>query len=170
MGDLRRTLTAHLRPPVCLVGVGNPDRGDDGFGLRLAAWLADRGVPHVVLAERTPERWVETLARGGFRSVLFLDAVRIGADPGDAVFLTSAEIVSRYPQVSTHAVSLGTLARLIEADGPARVFLLGVQPRSLTVEPGLSEPVRTTLRILEQMLLEILTPVTEPLAIRGERP
>ena len=169
MAGLREALTAQLRPPVCVVGVGNPDRGDDGFGLRLAEWLRHHGAPDIILAERTPERWVGTLARGGFRTVLFLDAVRMGADHGAAVFLPSVEIVARYPQVSTHAVSLGTLARLSETDGPTRVFLLGVQPRSLGPEADLSEPVRTTLRLLGPLLLEILMPVTESLAIRGER-
>ena len=170
MTGLRDELDSRLRGRVCLVGVGNPDRGDDGFGVRLAEAMRAMGYLDVILAERTPERWVRTLAGGGFQAVVFLDAVRMGAAPGDAVFLTSAQIASRYPQLSTHALSLGTLARLIEAEGPTRVFLLGVQPQAVDHGTALSGPVRTTLEILRELLIEMLMPGTEPLAVCGERP
>jgi hydrogenase maturation protease len=170
MTTLRDELAACLRGRVCLVGIGNPDRGDDAVGVRLAEALRALGYRDVILAERTPERWVRALAHGGFQAVLFLDAVRMGAAPGDAALLASAQIASRYPQLSTHTLSLGTLARAIEADGPTRVFLLGVQPQAIDQGTELSGPVQTTLEILRHLLMEILMPVTEPLAVCGERP
>jgi len=162
--DLRRCLTGR----VCLVGIGNPDRGDDAFGLRLAEVMRDLGHSDVVLAERVPERWTERLARGGFQAVVFLDTVQMHAAPGDVVFLESAQIAARYPQLSTHKLSLGTLAALIEAEGPTRVFLFGVQPQSLDHGAELSVPVRTTLEILRDLLAEILTTRAEPLTVCGE--
>jgi hypothetical protein len=39
MPDLREQLRACLQGRVCLVGVGNADHGDDGFGVRLAESL-----------------------------------------------------------------------------------------------------------------------------------
>lgn len=170
MPTLRDELRRRLTGRVCLVGVGNPDRGDDAFGLRLAEAVRDLGHPDVILAERTPERWTERLARGGFRTVVFLDAVGMGAAPGDVIFLAGAEIAARYPQVSTHKLSLGTIARLIEAAGPTRVFLLGAQPRTVGHGAGLSAPLRTTLETLLDLLVETLLPVRgERLAACGER-
>ena len=162
--DLRRRLTGRA----CVVGIGNPDRGDDAVGLRLAEAVRDLGHPDVILAERAPERWAERLARGGFQAVVFLDAVQMRAAPGDAVFLEGAQIAARYPQVSTHKLSLGMLARLIEAESPTRVFLLGVQPQSLDYGTDLSMPVRTTFEILRDLLAEALTAGTEPLTVCGE--
>jgi hydrogenase maturation protease len=162
--DLRRCLTGR----VCLVGIGNPDRGDDAFGLRLAEAMRDLGHPDVVLAERVPERWTERLARGGFQAVVFLDTVQMNAAPGDVVFLESAQIAARYPQLSTHKLSLGTLAALIEVEGPTRVFLLGVQPQSLDYGAELSVPVRMTLEILRDLLAESLPTRAEPLTVCGE--
>jgi hydrogenase maturation protease len=154
---------------VGLVGIGNPDRRDDAFGLRLAEAVRDLGYPDVILAERTPERWMGRLARGEWQTVLFLDAVQMSAAPGDVIFLGGAEIAARYPQVSTHKLSLGTLARLIEAGGSTRVFFLGVQPHAVDQGAELSAPVRATLEILRDLLLDVLAPGTEPLAVCGER-
>lgn len=167
---LRQRLQACLTARVCLVGIGNPDRGDDGFGARLAEAVRTLGYPDVIVAERTPERYMTQLSRGDFQTVLFLDAVEMGAAPGGVVLLEGREIVARYPQVSTHKLSLGALARLIETEGSTRVFLLGVQPQSLGNASGLSEPVRTTLEILRDLLAEVLPAGTKPLAVCGERP
>jgi hydrogenase maturation protease len=169
MPTLRDALQERLAGRVGLVGIGNPDRGDDALGLRLAEAMRGLGFPDVILAERTPERWTERLARGAFRTVLFLDAVEMGAAPGDVIVLDAAEIVARYPQVSTHKLSLGTIARLIEAEGSARVYLLGVQPQSMDHGAELSAPVRTTLEILRDLLVAMLTIGSKPLAACGER-
>jgi len=168
MRDLRDDLRRCLTGRVCLVGIGNPDRGDDAFGVILADSMRRLGYPEVILADRTPERWTGWLAQSRFQAVLFLDAVEMGAAPGDVVFLASAQIAARYPQLSTHKLSLGTLAALIEAEGPTRVFLLGVQPQSLDYGADLSVPVRTTLEILRDLLAENLTTRAEPLTVCGE--
>jgi len=170
MPDLRDDLRRRLTARVCLVGIGNPDRGDDGFGARLAEAVRTLGYPDVIVAERTPERYMTQLSRGDFQTVLFLDAVEMGAAPGGVVLLEGREIVARYPQVSTHKLSLGALARLIETEGSTRVFLLGVQPQSVDHASGLSEPVQTTLEVLRDLLAEVLPVGTEPLAVCGERP
>lgn len=170
MPDLRDDLRRRLTARVCLVGIGNPDRGDDGFGARLAEAVRTLGYPDVIVAERTPERYMTQLSRGDFQTVLFLDAVEMGAAPGGVVLLEGREIAARYPQVSTHKLSLGALARLIETEGSTRVFLLGVQPQSVDHASGLSEPVQTTLEVLRDLLAEVLPVGTEPLAVCGERP
>ncbi len=169
MLTLREELGHCLRGRVCVVGIGNPDRGDDALGVRLAEAMRAIGHPDVILAERSPEQWVERLGQAGFQTVLFLDAVDSGTAPGDVVVMDGREIAARYPQVSTHKLSLGTLARLIETHGSARVCLLGVQPECVGHDSGLSAPVQTTLEILRDLLVEVLMNPTEPLAVCGER-
>ena len=50
MKDLRQQLAELLQGRVCLMGLGNVDCGDDGFGVRLAEDLLKAGVPDVVIA------------------------------------------------------------------------------------------------------------------------
>jgi hydrogenase maturation protease len=184
MPDLREQLQNMLKGRVCLVGVGNVDLGDDGFGVRLAEAVLGKGEGRrekgegrgernrdgfvefalrpsdftlrtsVFIAGQTPERLVGRLIDAGFDHVVFLDAVEFGAAPGSAVLLDAGQIAGKFPQVSTHKISLGLLARCLEAGGRTRAWLLGVQPESLKPSPQLTPAVEKTLTLLAEWLGE----------------
>ena len=67
-------------------------------------------MPDVIVAGTAPDRYVGRVADDGFDHVVFLDAVDFGGAPGSAVFLSANEIAGRFPQISTHKISLGALA------------------------------------------------------------
>jgi hydrogenase 3 maturation protease len=171
MADLRAELSPLLAGRVCLVGLGNEDLGDDGFGMSLARrWLGAVAVgPAVLLAGLTPERHLAFLAEGGFEHVLLLDAVAFGGVPGSVVLLDSREMESRFPQVSTHRLSLGLLARWIEQSGGTTVHLLGVQPASLRPGTALSAPVRASVELLVALLEEAAAGLSDE-SDRSDRP
>jgi hydrogenase maturation protease len=143
------------------VGIGNADRGDDGFGVRLAQELAADGVLDIIIAGMEPENCITSLINGGFDNLVFLDAVETGAGSGSVVFLNADDIKSRFPQVSTHKIGLGTLARLIERESSARVWLLGIQPAALQEQTGLSDAAYTTMKLLQRILLDALARRTQ---------
>ncbi len=138
-----------LRGRICFMGLGNTDYGDDGLGVRLAEKLIDAGTPNVIVAGTVPDRWIGLT--DGFDHLLFLDAVEFGGSPGDVVFLDSADITTRFPQISTHKMSLGLLAQWIQASGKTKTWLLGVQPESLQTAQ-LSSAVQNTLDALCALL------------------
>jgi hydrogenase maturation protease len=156
MLDLRTQLANRLRERACFVGLGNPTRGDDGVGLRLAEAIGNlrRSAFRVVLAGLALERWAPELARGDGDPVVFLDAVDFGGSPGSVVWLEAEQIRARFPQVSTHRLSLGVWAQWLEASGVRQVGLLGVQPGSLRMGDGLSAPVAATVKLLTQWIEE----------------
>jgi hydrogenase maturation protease len=154
--DLRTTLSETLTGRTAFVGIGNVDLSDDAFGVRLAEKLSSAGLSDILITDTMPENHIGTLAQGGFDNVVFLDAVSTGAQPGSVVFLDASEVKNRFPQISTHKLALGALARLIEAESPSRVWLLGTQPATLKQGNGLSEAVETTLNLLRILLLDIL--------------
>jgi hydrogenase maturation protease len=153
--NLHETLKEVLKGRTAFVGIGNVDFCDDGSGVRLAEALADSGLPDVLIARTVPENYVTTLAQGGYENVVLMDVVSTGAEPGSVVFLDSAEVKIRFPQISTHKLSLATLTQLIESESPARVWLLGIQPQSVKQGSGLSKIVETTLKFLKIILLDI---------------
>jgi hydrogenase maturation protease len=150
MPDLRRELEQCLRGRVCFMGLGNLGYGDDGFGVYLAEALILAGMPNVIIAATTPEQWISRAA--SFDHIVFLDAVEFGADPGCAVFLDSAQMVASFPQISTHKISLGLLAKCAEANRRTKAWLLGVQPESLKPAPQLSPTLQRTLEALCDLL------------------
>jgi hydrogenase maturation protease len=152
MPDLREQLEHCFRGRVCLMGIGNVDHGDDGLGVRLAEQLAAEGLADVVVAGAAPERFIGRIADAGHDHVIFLDALEFGAAPGSVVFLDSKEMTATFPQVSTHKISLGLLARWIEEQGTTKAWLLGVQPESLKPAATLTASVRRTLTALTSLL------------------
>jgi hydrogenase maturation protease len=178
MHNLREQLHEILQGRVCVVGVGNVELGDDGVGVRLAEAVqkseiqspksegsanlkirsaatrrgAARFEAEVIVAHTSPERYLSHLSDGGFDNVIFLDAVECGAEPGEIVLLDSAGMAARFPQVSTHKLSLGLLARMIEANGGTKCWLLGVQPSALKAEARLSPRIQASLQLLAETL------------------
>jgi len=187
MPDLRQQLRHCLEGRVCFIGVGNEAWGDDGLGLRLAEslanWLAraeaqsnplTRNHPSVsvVNAGASPERWLHFLETQMFDHVIFLDAVEFGGAPGSVVLLDAQEMIARFPLVSTHKLSLGLLARLIETGGRTHAWLLGVQPRALKPDQELTSNVQETLEIVAELVSDILETVgsLQPPLERAELP
>ena len=154
--DLKEELRDAMAGRTALVGIGNTDLGDDALGVRLAEQLQRAGISTAVVAGTVPENIAGVLARGGYDNVVFLDAVDFGAAAGSVVLMDATEIQSRFPQVSTHKISLGMTARVIQSESQARVWLLGVQPESLRTGSEMSEPVKQTLKLLAGLMTGIL--------------
>lgn len=154
--DLRAQLRQQLAGRVCLLGLGNEGLGDDGFGVRLAEALQAAGLARAHAAGPTPERWLAGSDLDAVDNLVFLDAVEFGGTPGAVVFLDAGQMASRFPQVSTHKLSLGLLAKCAEANGQTRAWLLGAQPASLRPGAALSPAVQLTLELLKDLLCEVL--------------
>ena len=150
MNDRSQELEQRLRGRICFMGLGNVEYGDDGFGVRLAEALIVARVPDVIVAGATPDRWMGRAA--GFDHIVFLDAVDFGGEPGSLVFLDSGEMTARFPQISTHKISLGVLAQWAEANGKTKTWLLGVQPESLKPAQPLTQTLHKTLEALCDLL------------------
>ena len=131
-------------------GLGDP-AADIGLAHTSSGQVPRSGF-EVVVAGNTPECYVRQLADGAFHNILLLDAVDFCAVPGSVVLLDSGEMAARFAQISTHRLSLGLLARLIEAEGQTKVWLLGVQPESVNHGTRISRAVAATLDCLAALL------------------
>lgn len=167
MMDLREQLRQCLVERVCFLALGNVDYGDDGLGVRLGERLLAAGMPDVTIAGTTPERYLGELARERFEHVMFLDAVEFDGVAGSVVFLDASAITARFPQISTHKISLAVLSQWAEAKG-TKAWLLGVEPESLKPGHRLTEAVETTLEVLSSLLQSLRLQPSPPKA--GSQP
>lgn len=154
MPHLLDQLQECLRGRFCLMGLGNTDYGDDGFGVRLAERLFEAGVAEVVIAGANPERYINSAAEG-VDSLVFLDAVEFGGEAGSVVLLNAEEMTARFPQISTHKISLGLLAKCAESNGTTKAWLLGVQPESIRQGQALTPTAGKTLAVLCDLLCDV---------------
>ena len=173
MAPFIHELSNCLAGPVCLVGLGNSDFGDDGFGMWMINAVARNyfslaGRRSQILNEgdhcklwdttflaagRSPENWISFFGTEDFRHVLFIDAVEIRKPPGTIAWLDSQKIRETCNSMSTHKLSLSIITQLIE--GP-QVWLLGVQPEVLIEKCGLSERVEKTAHFLNHLFQDLL--------------
>lgn len=153
--NIAASLQEGLTGRVCIVGVGNRQRGDDGAGPRLidakppeapGVWL-DTGV--------TPENFLEPIVRTNPDTMLIVDAVAFGGLPGDCRLLDATELHST--AVSTHAGSLHMLSEYLSARIGARIRVLAIQPQRTGPSEELSEPVEKSVVELAALLSDILT-------------
>lgn len=153
--DIKVTLGALLSGRVCIVGVGNRGRRDDGAGPRLidgrrpetpGAWI-DAGV--------APENFLEPIAHTNPDVVLIVDAVHFGGAPGERRLLDAR--ATDTVALSTHAPSLKMLADYLSARTGAQLRILGIQPQQIDAGEGLSEPVARSVRELAAMLSDLLS-------------
>ncbi len=73
-------------------------------------------------------------------------------------------MAARFPQISTHKLSLGLLAKWATANGAGRAWVLGVQPASLRPAAALTPPVQATLDLLHELLCAAARPAGSRLA------
>jgi hydrogenase maturation protease len=165
--DLRETLKGILSGKVGFLGIGNTDRADDGAGIALARMLGDRGVENIFEGGATPERLIPKLRDGGFATIVFIDAVEAGLETGAAILLDARQMQSAFPQVSTHKLALSTLAGLIAEDSGVRVWLIGVQAKTIEMDTHILSPeVDSTIRALADIIAEAMMRPAEALQER----
>ncbi len=128
---------------IVVIGLGNPDRGDDGVGPVVAGraartvGLAADACPPPGPAELI-ERWQ------GADLAVVVDAVRAGDPPGTVRMMSAtAEAALGAGTASTHGLGLACALRLSQAIGraPARVVLVGVEGGDFSAGAGLSPAV-----------------------------
>ncbi len=133
-----------------IIGLGNPLRGDDGVGVRLAQMLANRALPDgvEVLDGGTQGLGIVNLMEGRQR-VILVDAAEIGRAPGEFVRFEWGEVhlLGDDEHLSVHAAGLRDALALAQALKmlPQEVIIFGVQPLHLEWESALSPPVEAAL-------------------------
>ena len=150
--DLEDRLRERLKGKVLLVGIGNTLRGDDGLGPKIIEALDGKVQAELLDVGEVPESYTGRIISVRPDTIVLIDAVDFGGAPGSAVFLNAGEMAARFPQISTHKISLSVLAQWAEANGTTRVWLLGVQPESLKSQQQLTPTLQNTLELLCDLL------------------
>ncbi|MGA2111531.1 MAG: hydrogenase 3 maturation endopeptidase HyCI [Anaerolineales bacterium] len=145
-----------------ILGIGNPWRGDDGFGPTLAKRLQGSVGATVINAEEIPENYLGLIVAAQPQTVVLVDAVELGLQPGEMALVEADSLAGA--GLSTHAASLSLCARYIHNETQADVFLLGVQPLTTELGASLSPPVEAAIDLLQGILTQLLPgrPSSEP--------
>ena len=125
-----------MRGKCVIVGIGNPLRGDDGFGPALIGRLQGKVNATCIDAGRAPENYAGRIVKEDPDTILLVDAVHMGLVPGRHRILGTDEIAES--GLTTHDVSCRLLIEFLENETNANIVMLGVQPLSLALGEGMS--------------------------------
>ncbi len=133
-----------------VVGLGSPDRGDDGVGPRVAGQIAGLGLAGVRVAVHEDPTDLIHLWESADLAVV-IDAVMSGRAPGEICLSEVGRGQGPLPESSwaktgrggTHAFGLGAAVELSRVLGhlPARVVLVGIEADSFDHGAPLSSAV-----------------------------
>ena len=158
--SLERALSSALEGRVVVVGIGNRLRGDDGVGSALAGVLIEAGVPRVFDGQDLPDAMVADVAATSPDTVLLVDAVDLGSEPGSVALLGRGQTMSYLP--TTHRIPADLLMEVLEQATGARCLLLGVQPAATEFGRSMSSEVAAALDLLAGLLVGVLGPERSP--------
>lgn len=147
-------LRESLQGRVVIVGVGNPLRGDDGFGPYMIQKLRGRVEAALFDCGSAPENYLGPIRGERPDTILVLDAADFAADPGEVKIFDSSQWQGE--GLSTHNISLGLFADFLIADTGTQVFLIAVQPKCIGFGKPMSPEVKEGCRKLQQGLLSLL--------------
>lgn len=156
-------LGERLRGRVTVVGIGNPLRGDDGVGCRVAELLIEgrrtgaralRNGVAVLNVEDVLENYLGDVAAAHPDVVLMVDAADVGGAPGDAALVEESAL--KDAPCATHRTPLGVTASVIRQRTGAEVLVLTVQPASLDWGAPMSAPVAEAAEHVSALLQEAL--------------
>lgn len=125
-----------LNGRVLLVGVGNLLKGDDAAGPIFIERCKQRKIRYETLDTATsPENFVDRIIK--FDTVIIVDSVEMGESPGTIRMFSPEEISGTLS--FTHDISLKVFSEYILSRKPGiKVYLIGIQPKSMKFGKGLS--------------------------------
>ncbi|OGW81425.1 MAG: hypothetical protein A3G33_01080 [Omnitrophica bacterium RIFCSPLOWO2_12_FULL_44_17] len=151
---MKHSLESVLKGKIVIVGVGNVLRGDDAFGPALIERLSGQVNVPCIDAGSSPENYTGKIIREKPDTILIVDALHHGGEPGAYMILAGEEIVKS--GFTTHDLSPKLFIEYLESETRAQIYLLGVEPETLSLGEEMSGAVRQTLFDLENKLKELL--------------
>ncbi|MBN3039439.1 MAG: hydrogenase 3 maturation endopeptidase HyCI [Candidatus Omnitrophica bacterium] len=151
---MKDRLTQILKGKVVIIGIGNPLRADDAFGPVLIKRLQGKVKAVCIDAASTPENHTGKIIKEKPDTILLLDALHLGAVPGEWAILEKDEIVKS--GFSTHDTSCHMFIEYLEQNTPAKIYMLGVEPKSIALGEPMSDEIEQALEQICQKIKETL--------------
>lgn len=118
------------------VGVGNLLKRDDGVGAVISKQIRERPGLRALTVEVSIENYIGKIQSLSPEEMVIIDCMELGAAPGNWRLLELGSVEDL--TFNTHNISLGRLEEFFTWP----TWVLGIQPRDLTLGEGLSSPVQ----------------------------
>ena len=138
---------------VVVMGMGNPCRGDDAAGSRVAQRICGAPGVYVIDAQDVPENYLRQIVRHRPDTIVLIDAVDLDSPPGSVALLDKNQTVTYWP--STHRVPTSLLVDYLERETHAHIFLIAIQPMQTDFLQPMSAEVAASIESIADVLNEV---------------
>lgn len=121
-------------------------KGDDAFGPKVAD-----GIPGAINAETMPENFISRINKAKPDSVIIFDALDFGGKFGEIKIIEAGKAQGLL--LSTHAIPLSSFSLMLS---PARVWLVGIQPKNALFGEEMSREVIESAQLITDEVLNWL--------------
>ena len=144
--------------PRLFIGVGNPDRGDDGAGRAVARRLSSRSDCAFEVRECGGDATSLLTSWTGFDDVVLVDACRGAGPPGSVhrIGPGEADRVATLQHASTHSLGVAAAIGLARALGtlPSRLVIYAIEAGHSREGEGLSREVDRAVHEVVALLMQ----------------
>jgi len=162
-------MTDDEQPLALVVGIGNRDRGDDGFGRAVVRQLRGRAPSAVRILERSGDALALIEDWNGIPSVIVIDAMALISEPGRVhrFDLTHSPLPIGFAPHSSHAFGVAETVELARSLGRIPRCLIAYLVEGERFEPGalLSSAVTTA---VEDVAERVIVELSATLAAKGK--
>ncbi|MCF8706967.1 hydrogenase maturation protease [Rhizorhapis sp. SPR117] len=153
-----------------VLGIGNPDRGDDAVGRKVARLLRQMAPDDVEVAEHDGEATALLARLDGAAAAYLVDACQSGAPAGTVhrFDVSAAALPQSLFGLSTHGFGLAEAVELARALGqlPARCIVYAIEGEcfdlGMPLSPATSAAVAKVVRCLGSEIIDDMEPGREP--------
>ena len=143
-----------LKGKVIIIGIGNIIRGDDGFGPLLIEKIKSRAEVMCLDGGTAPENYLGKIVKENPDTVLIIDAVHLGKNPGEYEILKGEDIAKC--GFTTHDISPVMFIEYLTKETGANIYMLGVQPRGIELGSEMSQELKIILDEVSGKILEVV--------------
>jgi hydrogenase 3 maturation protease len=143
---------------IAIIGVGNELKKDDYIGSFIVRKLKKkRSLKKVLILDcgTTPENYTGIVKKFRPSHILVIDAAQLGMKPGNLVLVDIEKVQGL--TISTHNLPLRVLADYLKKDTGAKIALLGIQPKKIVFEMGLTEELQEAANDVVEILDKLLS-------------
>jgi len=152
-------LTDSLHGRIVLMGIGSENRGDDAAGSLIAQALKSKNNFCSIDCSDIPESYTGPAKEFQPDSILFIDAIDFGGQPGDVTFL-KPEMLKEI-RFNSHHPSLRHVMDYLRSETGSKVNLIGIQPGNIAPGSGVTPAIQSTIEIVKTAITELLDKMSD---------
>lgn len=151
--ELKEELRKIIKGKTVILGIGNLSKGDDAAGSLLIERIKKYSGFTYINCEEIPESYTGDIIKEKPDTLIIIDSVNVSSEPGDIFILNPEQLQDSC--LNAHRIPLKVLILYLSNYITADIYIIGIQPKVVTLTNVVSEEVLKSVSILEKIFKDL---------------